>query len=235
MTTDFGVVLDACVLIPMPLADTSLRLAEHPRLFLPRWSDAIMTEVARNMVEKLNKTPAQAAHREAEIRKAFPEAWVSGYEPLVDVMSNHPKDRHVLAAAVVSKSEVIVTYNRKDFPGEALKPWGIKLRGPSRFLRDLYDLNPAIVTHKIIEQAQNVGLPLKALLSRLNVNVPGFVDFFCREIGVELSVAAPAAPIASLSGTGFGIPPAETIKHAQKDRAAALRDVRRRQRSGPMA
>jgi hypothetical protein len=38
---------DACVLIPMPLADTLLRLAAGPRLYVPRWSDQIMKEVCR--------------------------------------------------------------------------------------------------------------------------------------------------------------------------------------------
>jgi hypothetical protein len=36
MRADYRVVLDACVLIPMPLADTLLRMAEAPRLYLPR-------------------------------------------------------------------------------------------------------------------------------------------------------------------------------------------------------
>ena len=36
------VVLDGCVLVPMPLADTLLRLAAGPRLFLlPKWSDSV--------------------------------------------------------------------------------------------------------------------------------------------------------------------------------------------------
>jgi hypothetical protein len=33
MRADYRVVLDACVLIPMPLADTLLRMAEAPRLY----------------------------------------------------------------------------------------------------------------------------------------------------------------------------------------------------------
>jgi len=31
-------------------------------------------------------------------------------------MTNQEKDRHVLAAAVRARAEVIVTYNTKDFP-----------------------------------------------------------------------------------------------------------------------
>jgi hypothetical protein len=52
MRADYRVVLDACVLIPMPLADTLLRMAEAPRLYLPRWSQAIMNEVTRNLIAK---------------------------------------------------------------------------------------------------------------------------------------------------------------------------------------
>lgn len=35
MRADYRVILDACVLIPMPLADMLLRMAEAPRLYLP--------------------------------------------------------------------------------------------------------------------------------------------------------------------------------------------------------
>ena len=55
MRADVGVVLDACVLLPMPLADTLMRLAEHPRLYLPRWTDTIMEEVSRNLAGKLKR------------------------------------------------------------------------------------------------------------------------------------------------------------------------------------
>jgi hypothetical protein len=35
----------------MPLADTLLRLAGGQRLYLPKWTDQIMTEVSRNLAE----------------------------------------------------------------------------------------------------------------------------------------------------------------------------------------
>ena len=34
--------LEACVLVPAPLPYTLLRLAEYPRLYLPRWTEAII-------------------------------------------------------------------------------------------------------------------------------------------------------------------------------------------------
>jgi len=183
---DYAAVLDARVLLPMPLADTLLRMAETPRLYLPKWSDHIMSEVTRNLIEQWKKTPEQARHRERALRMYFPEAWVEGYEPFIDVMKNHPKDRHVLAAAVQANAELIVTYNLKDFPADILQPLGIEPQGPSKFLRNLYDLEPGIVTHKLDQQAQNLNLSLGQLLQRLQSNVPGFVSFFCQKQGIEL-------------------------------------------------
>ena len=75
-----------------------------------------MAEVSRNLVHKWNKTPQQAEVREKALREHFPEAWVEEYEPFVPLMTNDPKDRHVIAAAVKSDTKLIVTYNAKDFP-----------------------------------------------------------------------------------------------------------------------
>jgi hypothetical protein len=63
--------LDACVLAPMPLADTLLRCAQH-RLFLPLWSDLILAEVERTLLRDFQRTPEQATRRIAAMRAAFP-------------------------------------------------------------------------------------------------------------------------------------------------------------------
>ncbi len=176
MRADFPVVLDACVLIPMPLADTLLRLAGGPRLYLPKWTDQIMAEVSRNLQENFGVTEEQAAYRESEIRKHFGEAWVEGYEDLIPSMNNHEKDRHVLAAAVRSGAETIVTYNLKDFPPSSLAPYSISTQGPSSFLRNLYELDPDAVLHTLEQQAAAIDKCFDYLLDRLRVNVPGFIQ-----------------------------------------------------------
>lgn len=186
MRSDYSAILDACVLLPMPLADTLLRMAETPRLYVPKWSDEIMDEVSRNLVSKWKKTPEQAALRERALRAHFPEAWVDEYGSLVPLMTNDPKDRHVVAAAAKSDTKLIVTYNAKDFPPSSLDPWGIERQGPSTFLMNLYDLDPGIVVRKLTDQARNVGLSLEALLLKLQVNVPVFVSFFCDEQRIDL-------------------------------------------------
>ena len=95
-----------------------------------------MEEVNRTFREDLILSPDKTLHRESEIRRHFPEAWIEGYENLIPSMTNHPKDRHVLAAAVHARAAAIVTYNRKDFPPIYLTPHAIAAMGPSTFLGD---------------------------------------------------------------------------------------------------
>jgi predicted nucleic acid-binding protein len=75
-----------------------------------------MVEVTRTLRETFGLSDRKAMHRESEIRQHFPEAWIEDYEDLIPAMTNHPKDRHVLAAAAHAGVKVIVTYNIKDFP-----------------------------------------------------------------------------------------------------------------------
>lgn len=109
-------VLDACVLLPASVRDTLLRLAETPRLYIPKWSDGVLTELRRNLELRWNLPPKKIAHLTSQLSRHFPEACVEPDEKLILRMMNDPKDRHVLAAAVKGKAEVIVTFNLKDFP-----------------------------------------------------------------------------------------------------------------------
>ena len=175
MKDDLAVLLDACVLIPMPLADTLLRLAAGPRLFNPKWSDQIMVEVSRTLQENFGLSPQKAMYRESEIRRHFPEAWIDEYEDLIPAMTNHRKDRHVLAAAAKAGTKLIVTYNIKDFPPSSLAPYSIIARGPSAFLKELYSKSPSAVMQTLESQAAAIRQTMPYLLSRLKVNVPSFV------------------------------------------------------------
>jgi predicted nucleic acid-binding protein len=161
-------------------------MAEAPRLYLPKWSEMIMDEVSRNLIDKWNLEPVKARRRQEAIRQHFPEAWVEGFEPLIDVMTNDPKDRHVLAAAVRSHCELIVTYNQRDFPNASVQQFDIEVQGPSTFLRGLYDLDPGLAVHKLHEQARAIGIAFEELLLSLAMNVPSFVQYFCEEQDISL-------------------------------------------------
>jgi predicted nucleic acid-binding protein len=184
---NFSAVLDACVLWPNSLRDTLLRLAESPRQYIPKWTDQIWYEVARNLEARGRSTQHQTKHLVEEVHTHFPESFVTGYEPFVELMQNDPKDRHVLAAAVRCGAQVIVTSNLKDFPFEVLAEWGIEPQHPDDFLVYQCDLNPAVVISKLHEQAANINRSLPALLRTLQKGVPNFADMIARKLEFDLS------------------------------------------------
>lgn len=147
----FRVLIDACALLPYQLCDLLLRLGETD-IYQPLWSDQILEEVRRNLVTSLGRTEQQAFRRVGQMRTAFPNATVSGYKALVPVMTNDPKDRHVLAAAIHGQAALIVTANLKDFPAEALAPYGIEAVHPDEFLLDQLDLYPRQTIQCLQEQ-----------------------------------------------------------------------------------
>jgi hypothetical protein len=60
---------------------------------------------------------------------------VTGYEILIDTLSlPDPNDRHVLAAGIIGRCDVIVTQNLKDFPADVLASYGIDVQHPDEFL-----------------------------------------------------------------------------------------------------
>lgn len=147
-------VLDACVLVPSVLADTLLRCAERA-LYRPLWSEEILGEVHRHL--PLTVDGAAADRRIAAMRRHFPEALVTGYEPLIDQMVNHPKDRHVLAAAVAAGAECVVTANLRDFPDHAVDAYAIEALHPDDFLCGLYDAASEEVVDVIVAQSRATG------------------------------------------------------------------------------
>jgi predicted nucleic acid-binding protein len=147
----FPAFLDTCVLYPAYLCDTLLRLAEASA-YRPLWSADVLAELRRNLNER-GISPERIDRRLAQMTRSFPDALVAGYDSLTDGMTNHPKDRHVLAAAVRANAEVVVTFNLKDFPEPALKPYDVEAIHPDEFLLDQLDLYPGLTIDVLRHQA----------------------------------------------------------------------------------
>lgn len=169
----FVVVVDANVLFPFTLRDTLLRAAAAG-FYQLRWTTEILDEMDRNLVSTGKMTTDKAARLRALMEKHFPEALVTGYEPLASGLQNDAKDRHVVAAALKAGAQVIVTANLKDF---APIPDGIEAQSPDDFLCNLFDLDPESFIHMLREQAadlRNPAVSFEGLLERLgSVAVPG--------------------------------------------------------------
>ncbi len=128
----FSLLLDANVLYPVYLRDVILRFS-YAGVFQVRWTDQILYEMAQNIKRKVPEERHDRVDRTvAQMREAFPEAMVTGHESLIESMTNHPKDRHVLAAAVQSGADLIVTSNVKDFPRTSCEPHDIDVQPPRR-------------------------------------------------------------------------------------------------------
>jgi len=145
-----AVLLDTCVLLKSYLNDTLLSVAEEGA-FRPMWSDQILAELRRNLV-KAGAKPEAVEHRLTEMAAYFPDALVMGYEDLIGSMVNHPKDRHVLAAAVAGRADLLVTENLRDFPATTARPYGITVCSQDDFLLDLLDLYPGEVMSALRRQ-----------------------------------------------------------------------------------
>ena len=97
-----------------------------------------MEEARRNVLaDRPDLDPGAVKGRFALMCEQFPEAMVDGYQHRVPEMTNHRGDRHVLAAAVESDADLVVTSNIKDFAPKACKSLGIGIVQPDQLLRDL--------------------------------------------------------------------------------------------------
>ena len=117
------------------------------------------------------------------MNEAFPDALVQGCESLIPSMTNHEKDRHVLAAAVRANAEVIVTFNLNDFPDESLLAYDIKALHPDDFLLDQLDLYPEITIRGVENIAAGYESPPMSTSGYLQKLVAAGVPKFATAIG----------------------------------------------------
>jgi putative PIN family toxin of toxin-antitoxin system len=173
---EYAVVLDACVLVPMPLCDTLLRLAEDPALYRPLWSEEILQEVGKALETKLMHTNTQSTRRLSAMRLAFPEAVVGVPLDLIKALEciPDPKDRHVLAAAIRGGANAIITQNTKDFPKSCLDQYDLICQHPDEFLVHQFHLNAEQVLEKLDTQAAAIQKERPYIIERLKTTTPVF-------------------------------------------------------------
>jgi predicted nucleic acid-binding protein len=202
--SSFDATLDADVLIPITLCDTLLRLAEEG-FYRPHWSEETLDEVVRNLVRKLNLSQDDALKRVGHMTAAFPEAIGEGYKRLIPVTPNDPKDRHVLAAAVRSGSQVIVTGNIRHFPAELLSEFDVVAQRPDLFLIHQAALDVKGTVAVLRRQAADKSKPPRRaaeVLDRLAVSAPTFANAMRLVLGLPVAgaiVLPPGEPFTKLA------------------------------------
>lgn len=136
----FTCVLDTNIIYPIEIRDLLLWFA-HFDMYTPKWSKHIFDEWEKVMREK-GVDEEEIKKRVSRVNEAFPDAHVKNYESLIETLKlPDKKDRHVLAAAIKTNANVIVTNNLKDFPKDYLVKFGLSVKSADDFLTDIIDLN----------------------------------------------------------------------------------------------
>ncbi|ALB41801.1 toxin-antitoxin system, toxin component, PIN family protein [Anabaena sp. WA102] len=169
MVSNFTVIYDACVLYPAPLRDFLMRLAVTD-LFKARWTDAIHSEWIKNVLNNRSDLTIEQLNRTKNLMNSHVrDCLVTGYEALIEGLQlPDSNDRHVLAAAIRCNASVIVTFNLKDFPAQALSPYGIESQHPDDFILHLIDLNPTEIYKVVKIHINSLKNPPKTLEQYLN-------------------------------------------------------------------
>lgn len=166
----FTVVLDACVLYPAPLRDTLMRLALTD-LFKAHWTDDIHEEWITALLREGKHARESLERARTLMDQHCRDAKVTNYQPLIESLKlPDPDDRHVLAAAIRCNADAIVTFNLKDFPEEALAPYGIEALHPDDFIFYQLDMAPSACCKAIRDQRlalSNPAVDVETLLTTL--------------------------------------------------------------------
>ena len=141
----FSAFYDACVFYPAPLRDLLMQLALTD-LYRARWSEMVNDEWMSAIIENRPELKDKLKRTREFVNLKVRDALVTDFEDLIEALSlPDPDDRHVLAAAIKGRCDVIVTSNLKDFPDDVLEKYGIEAQHPDEFLTHLLDLSPGIV------------------------------------------------------------------------------------------
>ncbi len=206
--------------IPRAVIDADTLYRRHPRnvlvwhalagFFELHWSARIVAETRRNLVERNRAAfgEPRAAAVDRTLRRVtdalrlgragslVPDEEIAVREP---EMTNDPKDRHVLAAALAAGATAIVTTNLRDFPVRATRPLGVVALTPDDFLTSLLDRGTVeAAAHALRRHARFHGWSISELLALLAASegsheplMPQYVQRFGELTGTKPAAMAP--------------------------------------------
>ena len=138
----YTALIDACTLVSVWRRNLLLSLAEA-EFFRIRWSESILTETRTALIKMARERDLEDAEARGEraikaMQAAFPEAMVEDFKLLGSAQFGlpDPGDEHVIAAAVKTQAQALVTENLKDFPVEILGQLNIEARSADDFIAD---------------------------------------------------------------------------------------------------
>ncbi len=137
---------DTCVLYPTVMREMLLGSVEIAGA-TPVWSERILEEWAR-AARKLGPTGEIQARGEISLlRSQWQKAEIT-WPPSLEERLWLPdiNDRHVLAAAIASSADLIITLNKQDFPRATLREEGVDRIDPDALLLQFFENHAAKMT-----------------------------------------------------------------------------------------
>ena len=160
----FTAFYDANVLYPADLRNLLMHLA-LTGLFRATWSAGVHEEWISALLRNRPDLSREKLERTRTLMDQHAtDALVTGYEDLIPGLQlPDPNDRHVLAAAIRGRADVIVTANLRDFPAETLAEFEIEAQHPDEFVMHLLDLAPGIVVEAARNHRESLKNPPKSI------------------------------------------------------------------------
>ena len=153
---------DTATLYPISVADLVLRLAEAGMFDLV-WSDHLLAEVERVLVERKGLAREAASYFCDCVRGAFPDGRVAPdlYLPLVASRTGpDPNDHEHSAAAVAGRATVVLSADRRGYPNSDIAP--ARRSDPDTFLTGLLRRHPG----EVLSTVDTMGADLRTPLTR---------------------------------------------------------------------
>jgi predicted nucleic acid-binding protein len=165
-------VLDSDVLFSRVLYELFGRAAATAGLLTLLWSDELLVEAKRALIERKALTEAVADRWVGYLRQSFPDGRVeiaarpAGVE--LSAMTIDPGDEHVCALAIAGRADLLITFDR-GYLNEPLRAHGVHVIEPDDFLAAAFEEHPTTLQRILDEQTSSWGggRPLPDLLDAL--------------------------------------------------------------------
>jgi predicted nucleic acid-binding protein len=153
-------VLDSDVIYSRVLHELMGRLAHDARLFDLIWSDELIAEARRVLIEYKGLDVPVAERWVGYMRTAFPAGRVDPRALPAEVdlanFTRDPEDEFVCALAIAGRARLLFTFDR-GYLQPALEAFGVEVHNPDAWLADVIDQEPAVFTTLVPRQAASWG------------------------------------------------------------------------------
>jgi len=153
-------VLDTDVIYSRVLHELIGRLAYQERLLTLIWSEELLDEAKRILVER-KPMPEEAAERWVDyMRQAFPDQHIQIDQMPAEVdlttLTTDPGDHHICALAIAGHADLLLTFDQ-GYLSKSLAEHGIRVLTPDAFLDTTLQEDPDAIIGALQSQAEVWG------------------------------------------------------------------------------